>query len=133
VVLPTQHTQTISASPHPPTRTTPHTTITQHTPTHRQFFREQYDALNAQLFSANRAAFPLDAYSYERFAWAVATVRSRLHAPLDAEPLALVPLADAVRGVVGAGRACRARVHGVRGRVHPQAATRQPQACCGAT
>jgi hypothetical protein len=35
--------------------------------------------------------------SYERFLWAVGTVRARTHAPLDAAAIALVPLADLVR------------------------------------
>jgi hypothetical protein len=62
----------------------------------RQFFQEQYEALNASLFSPNRALFPASTFTAEGFAWAVATVRSRLHAPLDADSIALVPLADAV-------------------------------------
>jgi hypothetical protein len=64
----------------------------------RQFFQEQYEALDASLFSTNRAVFPASTFTAEGFAWAVATVRSRLHAPLDADTVALVPLADAVRG-----------------------------------
>jgi hypothetical protein len=81
----------------------------------RQFFREQYEQLQASLFGPNRAAFPAEAFSYDRFAWAVATVRSRLHAPLDADPVTLVPLADAVSedadsvcvGIMGRGRVLR--------------------------
>ena len=34
--------------------------------------------------------------SYERFLWAVGTVRARTHAPLDGAASALVPLADLV-------------------------------------
>ncbi len=34
--------------------------------------------------------------SYERFLWAVGTVRARTHAPLDGAATALVPLADLV-------------------------------------
>jgi hypothetical protein len=62
----------------------------------RQFFFEQYQQLDEELFSPNRAAFPADRFNYTSFAWAVASVRSKLHAPLDADPVALVPLADAV-------------------------------------
>lgn len=69
----------------------------------RQFFFEQYQSLDEQLFSPNRAAFPVERFSYGSFCWAVASVRSRLHAPLDADPVALVPLADAVRGGRGGG------------------------------
>lgn len=62
----------------------------------RQFFQEQFAALDAQLFSPNRAAFPAQAFNADSFAWAVAAVRSRLHTPLDTDNIALVPLADAV-------------------------------------
>lgn len=62
----------------------------------RQFFREQYEQLDEQLSSQNRSVFPADTFSYSNFAWAVATVRSQLHAPLDVDPVALVPLADMV-------------------------------------
>lgn len=62
----------------------------------RQFFREQHAQLESELFAAHRDAFPAAQYDHASFAWAVASVRSRLHAPLDAQPLALVPLADAV-------------------------------------
>jgi [ribulose-bisphosphate carboxylase]-lysine N-methyltransferase len=48
------------------------------------------------LFAPDRALFPADAYTYESFVWAVATVRSRTHAPLDGGAIALVPLADQV-------------------------------------
>ncbi|WIA29476.1 hypothetical protein OEZ86_011977 [Tetradesmus obliquus] len=63
---------------------------------YKQFFFEQYQSLDEQLFSPNRAAFPVERFSYGSFCWAVASVRSRLHAPLDADPVALVPLADAL-------------------------------------
>lgn len=72
----------------------------------RQFFQEQYQALDAELFSPNRSAFPAQAFNADSFAWAVATVRSKLHAPLDTDNIALVPLADAVS-------ACRSLVKGV--------------------
>jgi hypothetical protein len=65
----------------------------------RQFFFEQYQMLDEQLFSPNRAVFPAERFSYSSFSWAVASVRSKLHAPLDADPVALVPLADAVRRI----------------------------------
>jgi hypothetical protein len=53
--------------------------------------------LDEQLFSPNRAVFPADRFNYSNFSWAVASVRSKLHAPLDVDPVALVPVADAVR------------------------------------
>lgn len=66
-------------------------------PACRQFFQEQYQSLDAELFSSNRTAFPAQAFNADSFTWAVATVRSRLHQPLDTDNIALVPLADAVR------------------------------------
>lgn len=41
--------------------------------------------------------FPPEVYTLDGFLWAVATVRSRVHSPLDGEDVALVPLADLVR------------------------------------
>ena len=43
-------------------------------------------------------AFPASVFTWERFLWAVATVRARIHAPLQGQQAALVPLADLVRG-----------------------------------
>jgi hypothetical protein len=71
----------------------------------RQFFFEQYQQLDEELFSPNRAVFPADRFNYTSFSSAVASVRSKLHAPLDADPVALVPLADAVRAA-WTGHAC---------------------------
>jgi hypothetical protein len=48
------------------------------------------------VFAADRTHFPAEVFSQEAFTWAAATVRGRIHAPLDAQQLALVPLADAV-------------------------------------
>lgn len=81
----------------------------------RQFFQEQFLKLDEELFRPNRAAFPADAFTAERFAWAVATVRSRLRTPLDAGSLAIVPLADAVRlcGVLGPSSCVMCLVHPV--------------------
>lgn len=67
---------------------------------HRQFFSEQYQLLDQQLFSKNRSVFPADVFNYNSFVWAVASVRSKLHAPLDSDPVALVPLADSVSELV---------------------------------
>lgn len=64
---------------------------------HRQFFQQTFADLEANLLSPNRALFPADAFSYEAFVWAVATVRSRAHSPLDGANIAMVPLADQVR------------------------------------
>lgn len=66
---------------------------------HRAFFQAKYEQLfgaGGLLSSAAPAAFPPQAFSYENFLWGVATVRSRAHAPLEADALSLVPVADAV-------------------------------------
>ena len=47
---------------------------------------------------ADRRLFPADVFTEEAFLWAVAAVRCRVHAPLDGDQLALVPLVDLVRG-----------------------------------
>ncbi|KAK9826401.1 hypothetical protein WJX81_000123 [Elliptochloris bilobata] len=61
---------------------------------YRQFFEAKYAELDAGLLSQHRDVFPADMYSYDRFLWAVGTVRARTHAPLDGAASALVPLAD---------------------------------------
>ena len=43
-------------------------------------------------------AFPASVFTWESFLWAVATVRARIHAPLQGQQAALVPLADLVSG-----------------------------------
>ena len=53
--------------------------------------------LDIELFSQHREAFPKDVFTLDAFLWAVATVRSRVHSPLDGDYVALVPLADLVR------------------------------------
>ena len=44
-----------------------------------------------------RSSFPEATFTEEAFLWAVAAVRSRVHAPLEGDQIALVPLADLVR------------------------------------
>jgi hypothetical protein len=65
---------------------------------YRQFFQATWADLDAGLFAGDRATFPADAFSCDAFLWAAATVRSRVHGPLDGGAAALVPLADQVRG-----------------------------------
>ena len=62
----------------------------------RAFFEARYAELDAELFSKHREAFPKDVFTRDTFLWAVATVRSRVHSPLDGDYVALVPLADLV-------------------------------------
>jgi [ribulose-bisphosphate carboxylase]-lysine N-methyltransferase len=64
------------------------------------YFRQKYEQLATGLFAAHPDAFPGAVFSYEGFVWAVCTVRARVHAPLEGEAIALVPLADLVRGCV---------------------------------
>ena len=62
----------------------------------RQFFEAKHEELDAQLFAQRRDLFPAEAYSLPAFLWAVASVRSRVHPPLDGAAVALVPVADLV-------------------------------------
>ena len=65
----------------------------------RAFFEGRYAELDAELFSRHREAFPRETFTLDAFLWAVATVRSRVHSPLDGDYVALVPLADLVRAL----------------------------------
>ncbi len=62
----------------------------------RAFFEGKYADLDAELFSRHREAFPRETFTLDAFLWAVATVRSRVHSPLDGDYVAMVPLADLV-------------------------------------
>lgn len=62
----------------------------------RDFFEGQWQNLNDNLFSQAPDLFPQKSFSYERFLWAVATLRAHVHAPLQGTRVALVPLADLV-------------------------------------
>ncbi|BDA46746.1 Actin-histidine N-methyltransferase [Coccomyxa sp. Obi] len=64
---------------------------------YRQFFEAKFAELEEQLFMPHPDVFPPEVYALDGFLWAVATVRSRVHSPLDGEDVALVPLADLVR------------------------------------
>jgi hypothetical protein len=70
---------------------------------YRSFFKATFAELDAGLFASDRTAFPAEAFGYEAFLWAAATVRGRAHAPLDGASIALVPLADQVRARAGRG------------------------------
>lgn len=60
------------------------------------FFRSTFQQLQAGLFASNPAAFPPSVFTLPRFLWAVAAVRSRSHAPLEGQRIAVVPLVDLV-------------------------------------
>lgn len=64
----------------------------------RSFFQQKYQELFGPqgLFANQTSLFPPNVFTLEAFVTAVATVRSRSHAPLEADKLSLVPLADAV-------------------------------------
>eukprot|EP00983_Pelagomonas_calceolata_P022510 708995-Pelagomonas_calceolata.AAC.1 len=66
----------------------------------RAFFQAKYEELlgtDGLLSNQAPSAFPPQAFTYDNFLWAVATVRARAHPPLEGGAIALVPLADAVR------------------------------------
>lgn len=69
----------------------------------------RFEALQAELFSADPAVFPPSIFTPDNFLWAVGTVRSRVHAPLEEDKLAIVPLADAVRLGEAADMCCMVR------------------------
>lgn len=61
---------------------------------YRAYFAERFAELDASIFSKDRTLFPEAAFSAAAFAWAAATVRARVHAPLDGADAAIVPGAD---------------------------------------
>ncbi|GBF89663.1 rubisco large subunit N-methyltransferase [Raphidocelis subcapitata] len=82
---------------------------------YRQFFQETFAELEATLFASDRALFPAEAFTYEAFLWAAATVRGRAHAPLDGAAIALVPLADGLPHRRGGNCAWKAKSSGLFG------------------
>ena len=84
---------------------------------YRAYFQQTFADLEANLFAADRATFPAEAFSYDNFLWAAATVRGRARAPLDgAEALALAPLADQLPHARAASCAWRLKPAGLFGR-----------------
>jgi hypothetical protein len=67
-------------------------------PPRRTFFRATHAQLQSGLFAANPAAFPAAAFSLPNFLWGVAAVRSRSHAPLEGDKIAIAPAVDLVSG-----------------------------------
>lgn len=68
---------------------------------YRDFFEDRWRDLNSNLFSQAPDLFPKDSFSYDRFLWAVATLRAHVHSPLQGGQVALVPIADLVRITIG--------------------------------
>ena len=62
----------------------------------RAFFSGKFQEVEAAVLDPDRALFPADVFTEDAFLWAVAVVRCRVHAPLEGDQLALVPLADLV-------------------------------------
>ena len=61
------------------------------------FYEAKYTQLKAELFDLHPEIFtPPSAFTFDAFVWAVSTVRSRAHSPLDGRDFALVPVADLV-------------------------------------
>ena len=63
---------------------------------YRSFFAARHASLEESLFSRDRDLYPADAYSAAHFAWAAATVRARVHPPLEGSAAAIVPGVDMV-------------------------------------
>lgn len=72
------------------------TQLLQSASSYRAFFEQRFAALREGLFAAQPAAFPSASFSFANFLWAVCTVRSRAHAPLEGASVALAPLASAL-------------------------------------
>ncbi|KAK9801977.1 hypothetical protein WJX73_005616 [Symbiochloris irregularis] len=64
---------------------------------YRDFFKDLHERLSASLFQQHQVHFAAEAFSFDKFIWAVQTVRSRVHSPLEGKSIALVPLADLVK------------------------------------
>lgn len=88
---------------------------------YRDFFRRKYEELEGSLFSEHRDVFDETTFSLENFLWTAIVLRTKTHAPLHNDDIALVPIADQVchqrgRGAVwkltsgGFGRAEKALV-----------------------
>jgi [ribulose-bisphosphate carboxylase]-lysine N-methyltransferase len=70
---------------------------------YRAFFAARFASLEDALFARDRELYPADAYSAAHFAWAAATVRARVHPPLEGAAAAIVPGVDLVGHARGAG------------------------------
>jgi hypothetical protein len=62
----------------------------------RTYFQQRYEEVSTTLFASNPDTFLPSVFTYDAFVWAVCAVRSRVHPPLDADNIALVPFADTV-------------------------------------
>lgn len=82
---------------------------------YREFFKTKYAELQDGLFKS-AIRMPAEAQSWSNFCWAVATVRSRSHAPLENADVALVPLADSVRHSRKANVVWKTKASGLFGR-----------------
>lgn len=71
------------------------TQLIQSVQSYRSFFESRFFQLQQELFSQHPGTFPSSIFTLEKFLWAVGTVRSRLHSPLEGDDVAMVPVADA--------------------------------------
>jgi [ribulose-bisphosphate carboxylase]-lysine N-methyltransferase len=67
---------------------------------YQAYFKQRYEALQAELFGPNAAVFDPAVFTFDAFLWAACTVRARSHSPLEGANIALVPLADTVRSLL---------------------------------
>eukprot|EP01023_Acetabularia_acetabulum_P066703 TRINITY_DN9041_c0_g1_i3.p1 TRINITY_DN9041_c0_g1~~TRINITY_DN9041_c0_g1_i3.p1 ORF type:complete len:483 (-),score=67.67 TRINITY_DN9041_c0_g1_i3:370-1818(-) len=63
---------------------------------YKQFFKQKFEDLQKTVFSQQRQLFPEDAFNEKNVSWSIGTIRSRVHAPLNKEKFAIVPIADMV-------------------------------------
>lgn len=64
----------------------------------RNVFCNKFRELEESLFKGNRDIFSEKSFTEENFLRAAVAVRARVHEPLDNDKIALVPIADQVRG-----------------------------------
>jgi hypothetical protein len=82
-------------------------------PPRRAFFQGRFEELQQGLFAQQPALFPPATFTFDHFLWAVSAVRARTHAPLEAERIALVPLADSLPHRRGANAAWKVKAGGL--------------------
>lgn len=73
----------------------------------RDFFESTWHELKADIFDKDSKLFPANVFSFDNFLWAVATLRSRVHPPLQGKQVAMVPLADLVSSCTSLQPFCR--------------------------
>eukprot|EP00210_Caulerpa_lentillifera_P000767 g742.t1 len=59
---------------------------------YRLFFEQQYNQLIETVFQKDRQLFKEELFTFDKFCWAVGSVRSQLHPPLEKDKISLLPI-----------------------------------------